>query len=206
MSDIINFVCVRIQGELDTFEKTSTIPHTLLDSVFTVDEIMECRQYLSPKYQDLADRLINEYSSTMEKSMESMRKALKQEYNAILNNAYTQSNDFWFPMIAQHYRADINPVRALYYEVRTMVNAYNHDNEKHVWLAGLITDKGFNNQLLDALSADISQIEKLLKRYYWPMLKHSTNIPLELFHARQVMKDARHYYQFFKNLQDWDPE
>lgn len=206
MSDLINFVCVRVQAELNLFEKTSTIPHTLLDGVFTVDDIIDCRQYLSPRYQDLADKLVNEYTTMTEKSIESMRRSLKQEYNAIFQNAYTKSNNFWFPAIASQYRADINPVRALYYEVRTMVRHYNNDNEKHVWLAGLITDREFNNSLLDALAADIAQIEKLLRRYYWPMLKHSNNIPLELFHARQVMKDARHYYQFFKNLQDWDPE
>jgi hypothetical protein len=168
--------------------------------------MLECRQYLSPRYQDLVDQLIGEYTHMTEDSIESMRQSLKQEYNAIFQNAYTKSKDFWFPAIASQYRADINPVRALYYEVRTMVRHYDVSNEKHVWLAGLITDRAFNNSLLDALAHDISQIEKLLKRYYWPMLKHSTNIPLELFHARQLIKDARHYYQFFKNLQDWDPE
>ena len=100
MSDLINFVCVRVQAELNLFEKTSTIPHTLLDGVFTVDDIIDCRQYLSPRYQDLADKLVNEYTTMTEKSIESMRRSLKQEYNAIFQNAYTKSNNFWFPAIA----------------------------------------------------------------------------------------------------------
>ena len=206
MSDIINFVCLRIQSELDKFEKTRTIPHALLDGVFTMEDIENCKENMSPKYQRLAKRLMKEYNVNVESNIESMRESLKRDYNHILNHAYTNSNDFWFPTIATEYRKDINPVRALYYEVRTMVNTYNNENDKQVLLAGLITDKTFNNQLLDALAADISQIENLLKRYYWPMLKHSKTIPLELFHARQVMKDARHYFKFFENLQNWDPE
>lgn len=206
MSDIINFVCVRIQGELDAFEKTSTLPHTLLDGVFTVDDILNCRQFFSPKYQDLSDKLVSEYSDTVSASIDSMKESLKREYNAGFKNSATASKEFWFPQIAQYYRADINPVRALYYEVRAMINSYNDEDQKHVWLAGLITDKHFNNQLLDALAQDIARLEKILKRYYWPMLKHSNSIPLELFHARQLIKDARHYYNFFKQLQNWDPE
>lgn len=206
MSDIINFVCLRILSELDKFEKTKTIPHALLDGAFTMEDIEECREHMSPKYRRLANRLIKEYNTAISTSIDSMRESLKKDYNHIVSHAYTNSDDFWFPAIASEYRSEINPVRALYYEVRTMVNTYNDENDKHVWLAGLITDKEFNNLLLDALAADISQIEHLLKRYYWPMLKHSKTIPLELFHARQVMKDARHYYTFFENLQYWDPE
>ena len=32
------------------------------------------------------------------------------------------------------------------------------------------------------------------------------NVPLELFHVRQLIKDARHYYNFFFSLQHWMPD
>ena len=97
MSDIINFVCLRIQSELDKFEKTRTIPHALLDGVFTMEDIENCKENMSPKYQRLAKRLMKEYNVNVESNIESMRESLKRDYNHILNHAYTNSIDFCFP-------------------------------------------------------------------------------------------------------------
>ena len=108
MSDIINFVCLRILSELDKFEKTKTIPHALLDGAFTMEDIDECKEHMSPKYRRLAKRLMKEYDTTIENSIDSMRESLKKDYNHIVNHAYTNSNDFWFPVIASGYRTDIS--------------------------------------------------------------------------------------------------
>ena len=88
-----------------------------------------------------------------------------------------------------------------------MVRGYNPDNHNHQWLAELVTDREFNNKMLEALEHDMKIIERILKRYYWPLLKlKEKEIPLELFHARQYIKDARFYYQFFVNMQRWSPD
>lgn len=206
MTRLIDFVCVRIANELDKYHKTKTIPHDLLDSVYCVEDIEACIPQLSKKHQRIAKKLIKEYSANMEQNIDSLKASLKKEYASALENARSRDDIFWFPHIAQKYRSDINPLRALYYECREMVRTYSPDNEKHVWLAGLITDPEFNHIILDALAHDIKRIERLLKRYYWPLLKHDDSIPLELFHARQLIKDARHYHNFFDNIRNWSPD
>lgn len=207
VSSVIDFICIRIQAELDKFEKTKTIPHDLLDGIWSIEDIEKCKPHMTKLYQKRADKLISEYSQNMSKDLSVLRESLKKEYSHSLTNARTRDSDFVFPNIMKKYRTDINPVRALYYETRNMVRRYNPENYNHQWLAELITDRSFNNSILDALEHDIKRIEKILKRYYWPLLKlNEKEIPLELFHARQHIKDARYYYEFFLNMQDWQPD
>lgn len=207
VSSVIDFICIRIQAELDKFEKTKTLPHDLLDGIWSIEDIEKCKPHMSTAYQKRAEKLIKEYSQNMHKDLASLRESLKKEYAHGLKNSRTRSQEFIFPNIMKKYRTDINPIRAIYYETRNMVRRYNIDDHNHQWLAELVTDKEFNNAMLDALEHDIKRIEKILKRYYWPLLKlNEKQIPLELFHARQHIKDARYYYQFFLNMQDWMPD
>ena len=104
------------------------------------------------------------------------------------------------------YRPNINPVRALFYELREITRSYNIENEYHAWLLGLIQDQEYNNKIIDALSIDIKRLEKIVSRYYLPLTQYTDKIPLELFHARQLIKDFRHYKNTFISLKSWDPE
>ena len=37
-------------------------------------------------------------------------------------------------------------------------------------------------------------------------MEHGDGVPLEMFHAKQQLKDFRHYYMFFRSTKDWDKE
>lgn len=205
MSDVIDIICVRITSELDRYQRTKTIPHDLLDGVYTIDDIEECKHNFSKKHQTLAEKLIKEYSVKINESVDSLKSALRKEYGNLIKNARTRDSKFVFSQL-NTYRPDINPIRALYYETREVVRRFNPEDEKHIWLTGLVTDKVFNNEILDALEHDLKRLERIIKRYYWPLLKHEDTIPLELFHVRQLVKDGRHYHTFFFSLQQWMPD
>ena len=177
----------------------------MLDGVYTVEDIESCKTNFSKKHQKLADKVIKEYNSKINESFDSLKIALRKEYSMLVKTARTRDPKFTFKHLTA-YRPDINPIRALYYETREVVRRFNPEDEKHIWLTGLVTDKIFNNEILDALEHDIKRLERILKRYYWPLLKHEDNVPLELFHVRQLIKDARHYYNFFFSLQHWMPD
>jgi len=206
MASVVDILCIRIQSELNRYEETGTVPHDLLEGAFSINDIKECMPYYSPKHKKLATKLITDYEVFIEKSIPHLRKNLRKEYNSIINKLETSSSDFMFPTILIKYRNDINPVKALFYETRDMFRRFNPENPVHHWLLELVSDKEFSNQLLDALSRDIKRLERIISRYYWPFTKHDDNIPLELFHARQLMKDFRHYYNFFMGAQLWSPD
>ena len=131
---------------------------------------------------------------------------MKKDYARVMKNMSTDHDSFRYKEIMSQYRPGMNPIRAIFYESREVIRRYNPDNPHHYWLVDLITDKLFNNILLDALGADTKKLERIIKRYYFPLVNHGKGIPLELFHAKQQLKDFRHYYMFFRNLKDWEPD
>ena len=90
MSKIVNFTCLRIQAELEKYSKTKTIPHDLLDGLWTVDDIQECMDHFSKKYERLGKKLIKEYTQFLDSNVDELKKALRKEYAAGLKAARTR--------------------------------------------------------------------------------------------------------------------
>jgi hypothetical protein len=207
MNEVVDFVLLRIQHELDKYKKSKTIPFDLLEGAYSVDDIKhEYYNKLNLKYQKIADVLIKDYEQKISDNLESLKIALRKDYTSTINQLESESRDFKFPSVLVKYRPNINPIRALFYELREITRSYNIENEYHSWLLGLIQDREYNNKIVDALSIDIKRLEKIVSRYYLPLTKYTDKIPLELFHARQLIKDFRHYRNTFIGLKSWDPE
>lgn len=207
MSDIVDFVLLRIQHELDKYKKSKTVPFDLLEGAYSIDEIKNgYYDKLSPRYQKIADTLISDYEKKINNNLESLKTALRNDYTSTINQLESESTTFKFPSVLIKYRPNINPIRALFYEIREITRSYNIENEYHAWLLGLIQDQEYNNKIIDALSIDIKRLEKIVSRYYLPLTQYTDKIPLELFHARQLIKDFRHYRNTFISIKSWDPE
>ena len=207
MNNIVDFVLLRIQNELDKYNRSKTIPFDLLEGAYSLDDIKDIYyDKLTDKYKKIADRLIREYEKKLSESLESIKTALRKEYTSVINQLETEKSDFKFPSVLIKYRPNINPIRALFYEFREITRSFNIDNEYHVWLLSLIQDKEYNNKIIDALMIDTKRLEKIVSRYYLPMTKYTDSIPLELFHARQLIKDFQHYKSTFTMALTWDPE
>lgn len=206
MSDVIDFVCIRIQAELDKYIKTKTLPHDLLEGTYSIDDIEKCKKHFTKAQLKASDRLITDYTKNMQENANSLKIALRKDYTKTMETLRTTSPEFMFPSVLIKYRNNINPMTALYYEVRDLCARYNSDNEYHVWLLELIKDKEYKNKMIDALANDIKRLERIIKRYYWPLVKLFDTIPLELFHAKQLIKDYRHYITVFDAMQSWDPD
>jgi len=205
--EIIDFVVLRIQNELDRYQKTKTIPHSILDGSYNIEEVTELYiDKLTPKYRRLAVKLKKEYYEKIEENIESLRLALKKDYTSIMKKLHTNHSSFYFGQVMNLYRPDMNPVRALYYQTREIIRRFNSEDPHHYWLIDLITDREYNNIIRDALAKDIKQLERIIKRYYFPITKIDAGVPLELFHAKRTLKDYKHFYNFFADILHWNPD
>ena len=199
--EVVDFEVLRIQSELEKYQRTKSLPHIILDGVYSLDEIFNLYNKLSPKYQKIADKLKKEYTQVTEANIDKLNKSLKKEYAYTMTNLATAHESFVFASIMNRYRTNINPIRALYYEAREVARRYDPENEYHQFLMGILSDRTFINITLDALLKDIQRLEKIIKRYYMPIVTYTNSIPLELFHAKQTISDFRHYYEFFDKFE-----
>jgi len=205
--EIIDLLVFRIQSDLDIFQRTKTIPHTILEGTYDIEEIKNVYyDDLSAKHKKIADRLYKEYYERIEENVDSLKLAMKKDYARVVKNLASEHESFYFKEIMNSYRPGMNPLRALYYQTRDVIRRYNPEHPYHYWLIDLVTDLEFNNIILDALRKDTGKLERIIKRYYFPLVKNSEGVPLELFHAKQQLKDFRHYYQFFRSVKDWTPD
>lgn len=199
--EVLDFDILRIQSELDKYQRTKSLPHIILDGVYSLEEIFELYDKLSPKYQRIADKLKREYTQIAEENVDTLKRSLNKEYSYTMNNLATEHDSFVFAVIMNRHRTDINPVRALYYEAREVARRYNPEKDYHQHVMGILSDRDFINIVLDALLKDIQRLEKIIKRFYMPIVTYSNSIPLELFHAKQTVSDFRHYYEFFDQFE-----
>jgi len=200
---VINFEVLRIQSELENYNRTRTLPHTILDGAYNLDDIFTAYYHkLTPRHRAFADHLKRNYHATLTVSIASLRSALRKDYAAIMGNLATEHHSFIFSQVMNKYRPYMNPVRALYYEVREVKKRFSSTNDYHVWLVTTLTDKLFRSIILDAIGKDVAQLEKIIQRYYMPIVNNSESIPLELFHAKQTISDFRHYYTIFEQLDE----
>lgn len=202
--EVIDFAVLRIQSELEVFEKTNTIPHSILDGTW---DLLEIRDHyytkLSPEYQKIADKIFVEYTENLDKNFETLKVSLRKEYGALMSTLATEHKSFMFEKILIKYRKGFNPIKSLYYEAREIRRRFNAENEHHLWLYELLTDKTYNTIIIDALEKDVKRIERILKRYHYPFVKHGSGIPLELFHAKQLQKDFKYFWRYFSNMDQW---
>ena len=205
--EIIDFVVLRITTELDKFQRTKTIPHTLLEGALELQEIRDVYyDKLPAKYQKIFNKVLKEYHQNIGKNFDSLKTAMKKDDARVINNMSTEHESFRFKEVMNLYRKGMNPVRALYYQTREVIRRFNPEHPFHYWLVDLVTDLEYNNIILDALGKDVRKYEGIIKRYYFPLIEHGDGVPLELFHAKQQLKDFRHYYIFFRGLKDWTPD
>jgi len=198
--EVINFDVLQIQSALDKYQKTNTLPKLLLHRMYTLDDILRLHSELSPRHKDIADNLKDNFDRVVDRTVKMLRGTLTREYKDVMDNLSTTHSSFIFSSISKKYRSAINPVRALYYELREVAKNYNPENEYHHWLIEVVSDINYKTIILDALRKDISRLEYIIKTYHIPIVTFSKKVPLELFHARQTVDDFETYYTAFRKF------
>lgn len=206
-AQIINLACLKIQDELDKFDSNSLIPASLLNGEMDINEIIDYIPALPGRHQEIAQRLIEEYTLVMDENLSKIKQDLRSEYTRIMKRMHTGSDDFRVPDIMLRYRSDINPVKAMYYEIRELVSGgYDRANQCHIWLVERFTCSEFSDRILKAIEHDQDMVSRFVNKYYWTVTKlDQSSIPLELFHARQLAQDLNHYHRVFSMMRDWNP-
>lgn len=201
MNKIINFDLVRIQSDLDRYSQglanVENISKRSVESIKT-----EYYEKLTKEYQVIADSLLDDYHKFLNLSKEDIMASLKDEYLNLLFSSQTHHDEFQIPKVLQHYRQGINPVQALYYEIKHL-HALVRDGvtlqASDTWLLNLFCEASFYAKLMTALETDIVKLKSIIVKYYHALDK-SDQIPVELFHAKQRIEEFSECCAFFRKV------
>ena len=111
--------------------------------------------------------------------------------------------EFKFPTVLYKYRPNINPVRAIYFDVKALEVLYDKKNKNHRWLLSLFEDKKWYKRLMNAIHTDIISVENLINKnkLRWTEMKMLT-LPVKIHEAEQLLQDLNTWLYEFEVFND----
>ena len=206
MLEIIDFRLVRFESLLIKFAKTNEIPNEFIDGSMDLE-------YLSTKYKDtlseyhtkIVSKLKRLLTSRIKKSAKNVLVTFMEEYYYFYTNQCTKESKWYHEIVMSKYRKNINPIRAMYYEVLNLMSAYNPENEVHQFVVDLFTDAEWRNAIINCISKDIKVIEKITSTYHYPLEKIGEK-PFEFLYLVELKKDLVSARSVFRSMEHWSPD
>lgn len=204
MTKVVKLLCLKVRSALLDFEKTKSVPGILLSGDITISDIQSCIAQFDQKEQKKLKKIITLYKEYCKINLENFKKNLRKEYSNIIFNLHTQHSQFRFSEISSKYRDDMNPVSAFCYELQYISGHLNPDNLYHAWLIDLAADEQFSKNIISAVKRDIYDLQIIIDKYKL-LFELDDKIPLDLFHAKQKIKDFEFCLtQLSKFRPNWD--
>lgn len=205
MKNIINLTKTRVLLELEEYKLHGTVPPYFLEGVFK-SEFDDSRTALLHWKKELADAGYSVQFDEIEKfiinnevdNYTEEKEKFDLEFSIVLKRLKTNKSDFKFPTILYKYRPNINPVRAIYFDIKALEVLYDKENKNHRWLLSLFQDKKWYKKLLNAIHTDIISLENLINKnkLRWTSMKMLT-LPVKIHEAEQLLQDLNTWlYEF----------
>lgn len=206
MDDIIDFKLVRFETLLIKFAKTNEIPHEFLDGSMNLDTLTkQYKHVLSEYHLKLSTKLKRLLSSRIKKSSENLYESFMEEYLQFYNNQCTREDKWKYDIVSSKYRKNLNPIRALYYELLNIMNSYNPDSPTHIFVLDLFSDAGWRNTIINCVQKDINTIDKIISTYHYPLEKIGDK-PFEFLYLIELRKDLITARSIFRSMGHWTPD
>ncbi len=208
MNSIINLTKTRILLELEEYKLYGTIPPYFLEGVFK-QEFDDSREAIKHWRSELSDAGYATQFDEIEKfivnnevdNYTDEKEKFDLAYSIVLKKLKTNKTEFKFPTVLYKYRPNINPVRAIYFDVKALELLYDKENKNHRWLLSLFEDKRWYKKLLNAIHTDIISIENLINKnkLRWADMKMLT-LPIKVHEAEQLLQDLNTWLYELQNF------
>ena len=206
MSDIIDFKKIRLENLLIKFAKSNEIPHEFIDGRMNPDTLhIAYKDLLSEYHLKLLNKVRRILTSRLRKSQENVHESFMEEYLYFYKHQCTKEDKWVYPIVSSKYRDNLNPIRALYYELLNIMNSYNPESEVHTFVLDLFTDAEWRNTIINCVSKDIQSIDKITSTYHYPLEKIGEK-PFEFFYLLELKKDLNTAKSVFRSMAHWSPD
>jgi len=206
MSDIIDFKKIRLENLLIKFAKSNEIPHEFIDGRMNPDILhIAYKDLLSEYHLKLLNKVRRILTSRLRKSQENVHESFMEEYLYFYKHQCTKEDKWVYPIVSSKYRDNLNPIRALYYELLNIMNSYNPESEVHTFVLDLFTDAEWRNTIINCVSKDIRSIDKITSTYHYPLEKIGEK-PFEFFYLLELKKDLNTAKSVFQSMAHWSPD
>jgi hypothetical protein len=209
LSRIINFNQAKIAHSFEKFSRDGVITDDILENINNnfhfESDIKDILVDYSEKDQERFFKILLDIKEavqqmTSEENMD-IRFSLEDEYFNLLQNLETNDAKYKIPSILIKYRKDINPIRALKFELQEIMSMYTIEDDYHIWLVKEFKNEEKINEIVFRVKNDIIKIVQMQKKFKRAKEKYSYFVlPMSYYHCIEMEADM---VSWIKTLQEF---
>jgi len=209
LSRIINFNQAKIAHSFEKFSRDGVITDDILENINNnfhfqsdIDDVLDEYSDRDRKrfYEILLDIKDAVKQMTSEENMD-IRFSLEDEYFDLLQKLESNDTKYKIPSILIKYRKDINPIRALKFELQEIMSMYTIDDDYHLWLIKEFKNEEKIKEIIFAVKNDILKIVEMQKKFKRAKKKYSYFVlPMSYYHCIEMESDM---VTWIKTLQEF---
>tara|TARA_B100001057_G_scaffold466457_1_gene523612 strand:- start:2506 stop:3177 length:672 start_codon:yes stop_codon:yes gene_type:complete len=209
LSRIINFNQAKIAHSFEKFSRDGVITDDILENINSnfhfESDIRDVLVDYSEKDQKRFFKILLDIKEavkqmTSEENMD-IRFSLEDEYFNLLQNLETNDTKYKIPSILIKYRKDINPIRALKFELQEIMSMYTIEDDYHIWLVKEFKSEDKINEIVFRVKNDIIKIVQMQKKFKRAKEKYSYFVlPMSYYHCIEMEADM---VSWIKTLQEF---
>ena len=209
MSRIINFNQAKIAHSFEQFSRDGVITDDILENINNnfhfqsdIDDVLDEYSDRDRKrfYEILLDIKDAVKQMTSEENMD-ISFSLEDEYFDLLQKLESNDTKYKIPSILIKYRKDINPIRALKFELQEIMSMYTIDDDYHLWLIKEFKNEEKIKEIIFAVKNDILKIVEMQKKFKRAKKKYSYFVlPMSYYHCIEMESDM---VTWIKTLQEF---
>jgi len=206
MSKVYHINQVRMIKDLKEFVKNRTVSNFIIQYLnknnITKKKFYEFCDGMSRKeMKDLYSILVDAYYKHSNNNTEidlQLRYDIEDAYYVVVNNLMTRNISFAVKSVMKKYRKDINPVRALYFEILEININYNSGDYDHEQIKEKFKNEKWYRELFKAVETDISNLSNIEEKFNKLKKKYKFfTLPISYYHTQEMLKDMRKQLNVF---------
>ena len=154
-----------------------------------------------PEVKKLYSKLVLAYQRQTKNDSEidlQLRYDLEDSYFTVIENFLTKGSSYYFPSILKKYRPNINPVRALYFDVQEVNIKYISEDENHQFIYNRFKSDEFFKRLMIDIEKDLIGLRTIEKKYKDTKKRHGFfTLPISYYHIQDMIKDMSKWLRVF---------
>ena len=145
--------------------------------------------------------LVDAYQKYLKNNTEldlQLRYDIEDSYYITASNLLTKNDIYSFPSIMSKYREDINPVRALYFEIAEISINYKSSNVNSDYIKNQFTNEEWYKKLMTDIEHDMTSLNGIEEKFNLLKKKYQFfTFPISYYHTQEMNKDMQKWLNTF---------
>lgn len=212
MSTIISFYQAKIVYAFNQFDKNNVITNFILEEIhpkFNSQEDIdkELDSYPAKSRKRFYSILVNikvAIKKMTSKENNNVRFTLEDEYFQLLQNLKTNNVKYKVPSILVKYRKDINPIRALKFELQEIMAMPESDDDYYLWIIKQYRNERKISEIIKDVNIDMENIKKMQEKYRDAKKNYDYFIlPMSYYHCVEIETDMKSWVSTLREFYIW---